>query len=222
LDQSAKLPPFIVIPAGSTAEDAIARALGCSPPPPPTFAGGMAVNPKEVIGQPVFTENGKHIGSVAGVTVDPKTWKMTSVVMTSDRTGETNAAVPFNELARDEKTASIVTKGSNEEDFSKKWAIESNAAFLDNRFLAAFGFCAMCAYPSVVPIDITSDPPGGTIFIAEQQQGNTELRGIIAIATERTIRIEYPKLKSCRFADGTYTPPQATGGYAKFFCKLAP
>ena len=71
-DQLAKLPPFIVIPAGSTPEDTLARTLDCSLPPPPTFAGGERVNPKEVVGHQVFTMDGKHIGSVTGVTVDPK------------------------------------------------------------------------------------------------------------------------------------------------------
>ena len=142
--------------------------------------------------------------------------------MMSDRTGTTNAAVPFDELTFDKKTASLVTEGSNEEDLSKKWPIASHTAFLDNQSLATFGFCPMCAYPSIVPIDIKSDPPRGAIFIAEQPQGSTELHGIIAITKEPTIRIEYPKRKPCRFADGTYTPPQVTDGYATFFCKLAP
>ena len=222
LDQRAKLPAFIVIPTGSTPDDALARALNCSLPKPPTFAGGELANAKEVVGHQLFTEDGKHIGSVAGVAVDPKTWKMTSVVMTSDRTGTTDAAIPFHQLALDAKSAGIVTRGSNEEDLGKRWPIESYIAFLDNTSLAAFGFCVMCAYPSMVPIDIISDPAGGTIFVGEEPRGNTELHGIITITQEPTIRIEYPKRKSCKFAEGTFTPPQATGGYATFYCKLAP
>ena len=183
---------------------------------------GELANAKEVVGHQLFTEDGKHIGSVAGVAVDPKTWKMTSVVMTSDRTGTTDAAIPFNQLALDAKSAGIVTRGSNEEDLGKRWPIESYTAFLNNTSLAAFGFCVMCAYPSMVPIDIISDPAGGTIFGGEEPRGNTELHGIITITQEPTIRIEYPKRKSCKFAEGTFTPPQATGGYATFYCKLAP
>jgi sporulation protein YlmC with PRC-barrel domain len=222
LDRGAKLPALIVIPAGSPAKEALARALNCSLPPPPTFARGMEVNPKEVVGHPVFTEGGKHLGYVAGVAVDPETWRMKSVVLTSDRTGTTNSAVPFDVLALDAKTASIVTEGSNEEDLGKKWPLESHIKFLDNKFLAAFGFCPMCAYPSVVPINITSDPTGGTIFVTEQPQGITELHAIIAVTNEPTIRIEYPNRKSCTFANGTFTPPQANGGYATFFCKVTP
>jgi sporulation protein YlmC with PRC-barrel domain len=171
LDRGAKLPALIVIPAGSPPEEALARALNCSLPPPPTFSGGMEVDPKEVGGHPVFTEGGKHLGYVAGVAVDPNTWRMKSVVLTSDRTGTTNAAVPFDVLALDTKTASIVTEGSNEEDLGKKWPLESHNKFLDNKFLAAFGFCPMCAYPSVVPINITSDPTGGRSSLENNRKG---------------------------------------------------
>ena len=220
LNQWENLPAFIVIPEASTAEDVLARAL-CTLPPPSTFAGGERVDPKEVIGHQVFTQNGKHIGSVAGFTVNPETSKMTSVVLTSDRTGTNNAAVPFSELILDKKTSRIVTEGSDEQDLDKKWPIGSQMVLFDNSFLGVFN-CPMCAYPSLIKIDITSDPPGGKIFIAEQQQGSTELHGFITSNKELTIRIEYPKRKACGFADGTYTPPKTTDGYATFFCKLAP
>jgi sporulation protein YlmC with PRC-barrel domain len=221
LDQRAKLPSFIIIPAGSTPADTLAKALNCSLPAPPTFAGGAPVKPNEVAGNQVFTEDGKHIGSVAGVTVDPNTWKMTSVVMTSDSTGTPNAAVPFDALTINKQTAALVTEGSNEKDLGKKWPLEPQVAILGSDYLFTFGWCVMCAFPSMVPIDITSDPSGGTIFIEEQVRGNTNLKGLIDTNKEQTIRIEYPKLKSCQFTDGTFTPPHAAGEYAKFFCKLA-
>lgn len=168
----------------------------------------------------MFAEDGKHIGSVAGVTVDPNTWKMTSVVMTSDSTGFTNAAVPFDALSINKQTADLVTHGSDEQDLSKKWPLGSNVTMLGSGFFSRFAWCLMCAYPSMVPIDIASDPPGGTIYIEEQPRGSTELQGLISTNKEQTIKIEFPQRKTCRFTDGTFTPPQATGAYAKFFCKL--
>ena len=137
LNQWENLPAFIVIPEASTAEDVLARAL-CTLPPPSTFAGGERVDPKEVIGHQVFTQNGKHIGSVAGFTVNPETSKMTSVVLTSDRTGTNNAAVPFSELILDKKTSRIVTEAPTSRTWIKsglldpKWcySITASLAFL--------------------------------------------------------------------------------------------
>jgi hypothetical protein len=223
LARMAELPPFIVVPAGSTPDDALARALDCSHPPPPTFAGGEPVDLKGIIGQQVFTDSGKAIGNIAGVAVDPNNAETKSLVRMSYGTGTANAAVPFQTLSLDSKTKEIFIENFNEGDLDKRWPVGSNTERLGKDAVVAVSACFMCPYPSMFPIDITSDPSGGTFFIAGQQQGSTELHGVITETVEQTIRIEYPKRKSCTFANGTYKSPQATGlGYATFFCKLAP
>ena len=48
-----------------------------------------------MMGVIVVTESGKDIGKVDGFTVDPKTSKMTSVVLAADQNGTKKAAVPM-------------------------------------------------------------------------------------------------------------------------------
>jgi hypothetical protein len=68
---------------------------------------------------------------------------------------------------------------------------------------------------------MTSDPSGGTAFVGEDNWGSTEVKGDVNASKLGEIRIDYPKRKSCLFAEGKYTPPEKTGlGYATFFCKL--
>ena len=116
----------------------------------------------------------------------------------------------------------LVKEGYDEKNWDKDWHLGADMVLFDKKYFTAVNFCPMCPYPDMVEIDITSDPAGGSIFITEQKRGTTTLHGIIAINAEPTIRIEYPKLKSCKFADGTYTPPKTADEKATFFCKLAP
>jgi PRC-barrel domain len=222
INRMARLPPFIVVPAGSTFDDAIARALDCSLPPPPTFAGGERVELKEVVGQKVYTKDGKYIGSVAGLAVNPKTTETKSLVEMSFGTGSTQAAVPFQTLSLGEKQGFVIAD-FNLADAENKWPVGSNTQRFGKAAVVVASACFMCAYSGVVPIDITSDPSGGAIFVSGLQRGSTETKGVIKAGEETTIKIEYPKLKSCTFSDGSYNCPEATGlGYATFFCKLSP
>ena len=219
-DRIEKLPPFIVVPDNSTPDDVLARSLDCTRPPPPTFAGGKHVDLDQVIGHQVFTPDGKHIGEVAGVAVDPNTTQTKSLVKMSYGTEIANAAVPFQTLTFDDKTKNFFMEDFKG-DLDKKWPVGSDTEWLGKDIVVAVKDCLMCAYSDTVWIDITSEPSGGNIFIANQQQGNTELKGLIKLTAEPSIRIEYPKRRSCTFSDGTYKSPEATGlGYATFFCKL--
>jgi hypothetical protein len=80
----------------------------------------------------------------------------------------------------------------------------------------------MCGY-QLFPIDVNSEPSGGTIFVNEENWGSTETKAAIRRGAENTIRIEFAKRKSCTFAEGTYKDASASGlGYATFSCKLPP
>ncbi len=219
--RSAKLPSFIVARSGESFDGAIARALNCTLPPPPTFAGGERVDLKKVVGQHVFTEDGKFIGSVAGLAVAPNTAKTKSLVKMDFGAGTASAAIPFESLIVGKKAGFIVQDVGNL-DLEKKWPVGSNTERIGEDAVFA-SVCFMCPFQNLIPIDFTSDPPGGTTFVGEEKWGNTEIKGSVKQSEMEKIRIEYPKRKPCKFADGNYKSSDATGlGYATFFCKLQP
>jgi sporulation protein YlmC with PRC-barrel domain len=218
--RSAKLPSLIVVPPGGTFDSAIAQALNCALPPAPTFAGGERVDLKEVVGQQVFTGDGMLVGSVSGLAVAPDTAKTKSLVRMDFGDGTANAAIPF-EALKIGKKAGFVVENFGKRDVEKKWPVGSNKERIGKDEVVVVSACVMCGFHDLIPIDMTSDPPGGTAFVGDEKWGSTEIQGDVNVSKIEKIRIEYPKRKSCLFADGKYTPAEETGlGYATFFCKL--
>jgi sporulation protein YlmC with PRC-barrel domain len=226
--QVAALPDFIVLAKDEKPRDALTRALGCDLPPPalPSLANGQKVQPMSMIGKYVFDTKGESFGVIKDVVVDRQSLEVNSVIKRTPALGAVDVAVPVDHLALSHGEFSLLNDNKAGSVTVKPFSAENDSVSIANATPSSGSFWMALRYgirpwSDQILIRVDSEPPGASFFVHDNPWGTTEIQGLLRPADAVSIRLELKGYRPCRFGDGTYRDPTATGlDYATFLCKL--